>query len=341
MQTISFSELNTFSNCRKQWELQYKQGLQSKITAEPLSLGSAGHKALEAYYKGEDWRKALTDWRDTALARSISEPVTLAEDEEENDSQFEATTFDLGEMVLKVEQIMERYILKWGEEDKTWEILATEKRFEIPIPNTEYILVGLWDLILQDSQKRAWILDSKFPGKTFRDYESLELDAQIGIYQWAAINQGYNALGYIYNQILARLPEVPKQNKTKNKFGGYTSVAEIMTEWETYKLAAIGNGEEHLLSKYEDEMLPKLSGKVFFDRKYLYRSEIEIENFHQDLVTRIEDLNRSKELIYRQPDKFKCGYCSVKEICKGELRGEDMSYYKEMNFNVKERKVRI
>jgi hypothetical protein len=167
-------------------------------------------------------------------------------------------------------------------------------------------------MILKDSQKRTWIMDSKFIGKTFRDYESLELDAQIGTYQWAAIQEGYNALGFLFNQILTRIPEPPKQNKTKNKFGGYTSVADIVSDWETYRLAAIGNGEEHLLEKYYEEMTPKLETKTFFDRKQIYRSDVEIENFYQDLKLRIEDLDRAKELIYRQPDKFKCMFCDFR-----------------------------
>jgi hypothetical protein len=74
------------------------------------------------------------------LARSISEPIVIPENEEEDESYFEATTFDLSSMVNKVEQIIERYILRWGEEDKTWEILEVEKRFEIPIPDTDYLL---------------------------------------------------------------------------------------------------------------------------------------------------------------------------------------------------------
>jgi hypothetical protein len=68
MQKISYSELQTFSNCRRQWAYQYLQGLSAKQDAEPLSIGSAGHYALEAYYKGEDWRKALTEWHDSALS---------------------------------------------------------------------------------------------------------------------------------------------------------------------------------------------------------------------------------------------------------------------------------
>lgn len=338
MPTISYSELNTYSNCRQQWKYIYLDGLRSKIDSEPLSIGSAGHTCLEAYYKGEDWRKALYEWRDNALSRCISEPEVLPENELEDEEQFEVATFDLSEIVNRIEQIMDRYILKWGEEDKQWEIFAVEEWFEIPIPETEYILVGKWDLILKDNSDRIWLLDSKFPKKTFRDYESLELDDQVGIYQWAAIQKGYDALGFIYNQILAKLPDVPKQNKTKNKFGGYTSIAEISTEWETYRLAVIGNGEEHLLEQYEMEMVPKLAEKVFFDRKYLYRNETEIESFSQDLLSRIRDFSSSQENIYRQPDKFKCKYCSVREVCKGDLRGDDMSGYIEMHFDKKEKK---
>jgi hypothetical protein len=336
MKTISYSALDTFSKCKKMFEFGYTRGLRTKSLNEALSFGSAGHACLEAYYLEQDWNAALDAWRDKAINLTITNPVLPIEDESDEE-YLVFTQIDLSEITERVREVFTRYMFKWKDVDRTWTVLEVEKRFEIPVPNTDYVLVGVWDLIVKDSLGRLWLVDHKFPGKTFRDYEGLELDAQIGIYQWAAREYGYDTLGFIYNQILAKLPAIPSMNKTKNRVGGYVSVAECFTEWETYRMQVIAAGEEHLLKAYEEEMYPKLSQKAFFDRKEVYRSEKEIDNFYIDLQNRLESMEKIADLSYREPDKFKCAYCSFKEVCVGELRGEDMSEYIELNFERREK----
>lgn len=337
---ISYSEIDTFNQCRQRWHYTYRQGLQPKEQAEPLTIGSAGHAALEAFYKGQDWHKALENWKDANTVAQIESPPVLPQSEEEDEFYFESTVNDLGATVSLVEQIIERYILKWGEIDRTWEILEVEKRFEIEIlPGVT--LVGVWDLILRDRDGNIWIMDHKFPGSTFRDFTSLELDAQIGIYQWAAQKMGYNALGFIYNQIKAKVPQTPKilAKPRKSPFGGQISIAEIDTDWDTYSAFVVMNGEHHLLSDYEQEMVPKLNKRQFFDRSYLYRSPVEIGNFHDQMTARVSDFERGQDTIFMVPQKFNCQWCAFKGLCVETLKGQDISEMILNDFNVKERKV--
>ncbi len=346
-QTISFSELNTFAKCRQMWQYSYAENLKPKTTSEPLEVGDCIHKAIMVYYQAGDWKQEIRNWLDGRLAAGIENPPQPLQNEQEDDDYFDVLSIDVSEIANLAEQVVERYILRYGEEDRTWKILEVEKRFEIPIPNTDYLLVGIFDLVVEDSQGNTWLVDHKCPKNSFRDYESLELDTQIGIYQWAAQQQqlGYNALGFIYNQIKRKLPKAPAINKTKNKFGGKISIAEIDSDWETYEQTLVANGESYLLDEYREEMIPKLEKKVWFQRNHIYRSQTEIDNFYRQLVKRMTDfdnvrhdlfLNNSEgmesDLIYMNPERYTCGYCDFKGLCVESIKGQDISFMIEQDF---------
>lgn len=336
MASISYSELSTFSDCRQKHFWSYRMGLSPKGLQAPLDFGSCAHKALEAYYTMEDWRKAIADWKDSKLVTYVEN--ALPQDESEDDEGFELEGVNVGSIAEQVEAVVERYILKWEQEDSHWEILEVERRFEISIPHTDYTLVGVWDLIVKDREGRIWLVDHKFPVNSFRDDEALELDAQIGIYQWAAKEQGYDTVGFIYNQTLAKLPALPSILATKNKLnGGKIGTSEIYTDWETFSEFVTANGEDP--ATYYEGMYPKLSGKRFYDRRYVYRSPVEVENFGRQLHTRIRDMERiTPDLVYMEPSKYGCGYCPFKRLCMGFLRGEELEPLVTEGFDVREPK---
>lgn len=332
MKTISYSEMETFSSCRQKHFWSYKEGLSPKGVQAALDFGSAGHAALEAYYTQQDWRKALQTWKDAHITHFIENALPQSE---EDDEGVELEGVSVESIVAIAEQVVDRYILKYGAEDKYWTVLEVEKKFHIPIPNTDYILTGVWDLLIQDAEGRTWLVDHKFPVSAFRDDQALELDAQIGIYQWAAREYGHDTIGFIYNQILAKLPALPKVLATKNKLnGGKISTSELYTDWETFAQFVTDNGEKP--EDYWSGMYPKLSGKRFYDRRYVYRHQTEIENFGKQLQTRIRDMERiTPDLVYMEPSKYGCNYCPFKGLCLATLRGEPLAPLVEEGFNQK------
>jgi len=54
MLKVSYSELTEFAQCRRRWELRYREGWLPPEDPEPLVLGQAVHAGLAAKAKGED-----------------------------------------------------------------------------------------------------------------------------------------------------------------------------------------------------------------------------------------------------------------------------------------------
>lgn len=332
MKTVSYSEISVFNDCRQKHKWQYEMRLQPKTEALPLTVGSAGHVALQAYYLQQDWRKALGEWQDRQTVKMIESPTIQPENESEDDFYFTSTVTDLSEVTTLVTDVMERYILEYGSSDLVWKILEVEKRFEIPISD-DTLLVGVWDLILEDQSGNIWIMDHKFPERGFRDAISLQLDAQVGIYQWAALHYGYRSLGFIYNELKRTVPKIPNENKTKNKYGGYMSLADCNTDWQTWAATAKMRGEEHLLPEYQLEMQPKLGTKEFFRRTRIFRTETEIENFVPQVTARLNDLKSGN--VFMVPSRWGCENCDYKGLCLETLKGQDIQPIIDEDFTIR------
>lgn len=171
------------------------------------------------------------------------------------------------------------------------------------------------------------MLEHKFPQARFRTDDNLDLDGQIGTYQYAARRLGYPVVGTIYNQLLGRLPAVPKLNKD-----GSVSRAAVYTDWNTYSDFVV---KQKLDMIDYAEMAGKLADFKFFQRNYVYRSLIETRLFARDMERRIWDMQRSKKHIYRSESFITCGMCSYSELCLESMKGGDIKYIIENQFEPK------
>ena len=311
---VSWSEISAWCTCREKWHWIYGVGIVPVRKERAPSIGSCGHAAIAAILLGNDWKKAVSDW----LKAEIGDRELFDEELE----QYQEV-HDL------VHAIIPRYIEHY-ETDKhpaaKFEPVLVEHRFEIPIRGITVQLMGFWDALVRGSDGHLWLLEHKFPGR-FRAEEDLELDGQIGVYQYAARRLGYNVVGTVYNQILARVPAIPKINKD-----GSLSRAKIYTDWETYSGFATEQGLDP--ADYL-EMEEKLFDFKFFQRSYLYRPKIEIQAFARDMERRIWDMRKSKKHIYRNESFTTCGRCPYRELCLESLKGGDIDYIIENNFEPK------
>ncbi len=307
--SVSWSEIQVWCACRMKWHWLYEVGIVTKKLERAPSVGSCGHVAIGAILKGKDWKQAVGKWLEQEI---IKRPI------------FDEEAADLEAIADLVLAIIPRYLDKY---QASFEPVLVEHKFEIPIRGIRTRLIGYWDAIVRDQDGHLWLMEHKFPQKRFRTEDSLDLDGQIGTYQYAAHRLGYPIVGTIYNQILGRLPVIPKLNKD-----GSASKAVVYTDWKTYSDFVAKQGLD--LCKYA-EMKGKLDDFEFFQRHHIYRPLIETRLFARDMERRIWDMQRSKKHIYRSESFITCGMCSYRELCLESMKGGDIQYIVENQFEPK------
>ena len=292
------------------WQYQYEHpranngrlGIEKRKGDRAPSVGSCGHEAVSAFIKEEDWEKAVDNWfeREIALRPLFDEEIE-----------------EYREVTRLVKNIIPRYLDKY--KDEKFKPVAVEQELMLPLPGASNTYLRVYiDAIMEDNTGHLWLWEHKFPQKVFRDEDSVELDGQIGTYQYAAHKNGYNVIGTVYNQLLARLPSIPKTNKD-----GSLSRAKIYTDWDTYSKAVLDEGKDP--ADYL-EMQEKLQDFEFFKRYYIYRSLKEVKLFARDMQRRIWDLKKKKNHIYMSESAINCRGCSFKELCLERVQGGDVEY---------------
>jgi len=306
---VSWSEISAWCTCRQRWHWAYEVGIVPKRVERAPSVGSCGHVAIAALLRGEDWGAAVTAW----LKRELEKKDMF--DEEIQERQAVA---DL------IRGIIPRYLKAYPD---TFVPVLVEAKFEIPIRGIRARLIGYWDGIVKGRDGKLWLLEHKFPQQRFRSEEDLELDGQIGVYQYAAHRLGYPVVGTIYNQLMARLPAEPKLNKD-----GTVSRARVYTDWPAYREFLVKQGQDP--ADYR-EMENKLADFTFFQRSHVYRPLIEVRLFTRDMERRIWDMRSTHKHIYRSESFIVCGRCPYRELCLESVKGGDIEYIIKEQFEPK------
>lgn len=306
---VSWSEIQAWCTCRMRWHWAYIRGIVPRKVERAPSVGACGHVAVAAALRGEDWGAAVSTWLDHELGK------TALFDEEAEERKAVAHL---------VMAIMPRYLKAYPD---TFEPVLVEHKFEIPIRGIGTRLIGYWDAIVRGRDGKLWLMEHKFPQQRFRSEEDLELDGQIGVYQYAAHRLGYPVVGTIYNQLLARLPAEPAVNKD-----GTLSKSKVYTDWPTYSAAVVAHGLDP--AKYLD-MQDKLVDFKFFQRNHIYRPLVEVRLFTRDMERRIWDMRSAKKHLYRSESFIICGRCPYRELCLESVKGGDVEYIIENQFEAK------
>jgi len=306
---ISWSEIGTFGQCRQKWFWRYDQNLAPKQPMAAPSRGKAGHKALAAYYRGEDWEQALDEW--------VSEQI-------EEQELYEEEVVDFREVHDEAVNIMKRYTRKYEGEREEWDVIEVENEFQVPVPGFSFKLKGYVDLIIEDKDGERWVIDHKFPQRSFRKEEQLDLDGQLGLYQYA-VNKRMDTAGVLLNQALWKMPTVPSINKN-----GDVSRARIKSDWATYKKVVEQQGQDP--ADYRG-MKEKLAESKFFDRIRFRRSAGEIERFAADLKRRIWTVRKkNKHIFMNGSNYFDCPHCDYRDLCIEATKGGDVEFLIDQKF---------
>ena len=157
---ISNSSLKTFWTCPTMFQTIYIEGLQ-KPASSYLQFGSRVHDLLQAYYIGMS---------PVGVGYNPDPPPTL-------DPMLEA----------EAHAMMAAYRAHYPQEP--FEVLETEKNFEIKLPGTEHILQGRCDMLVRDKlsgQLQIFETKTESRGSKRNLPQSWVIRSQASLYIWAA-----------------------------------------------------------------------------------------------------------------------------------------------------------
>lgn len=312
------SMIKTFRRCPKQTEYKYFQRLKPRVLGKPLRQGTWMHRLQEVHYKGGDWKE-----EHALLSAKFSELF-----DEERD--------EIGDLPTECYRMMESYL--WHYKADNWQVHDTEFILETEFPDGTLYRCKI-DLLVED-QYGLWLVDHKWhkslPNLTYRI-----LDAQSGLYVWAAIRNGLNVQGHIWNYGVRKAPGIPQMLKD----GTRLSNKRLDTDYPTMLRAIREYGMDpkkyapklrYLKSQQYQFGEPQTS--PFFRRAILEMNpemlkQTAREGYHTARRMNEYDFERT-EFVERVPDRSCMFMCSYKDVCSLELFGGN-------TFNLRKERYKI
>lgn len=232
---VSYSELDSYRQCRLKHQLGYIERWQTEETAEALSRGKMFHAVLEQHYLA-------------ARAKQMLAAATEAQDLVEYNAFIEACGGRMKELLYDTEKGTQSnmqglvewmylgYLDHYGV-DPDWKIVAVEHRLEHWLPTekgtrSSFKMKGTIDLIVRDMTAGGglWIVDHK-TCKNLPKGRETDLDDQFAIYEWLLRQRGNDIRGVIYNAVRTEKLKTRKMD-AKERFKRIHTVR-TATELET------------------------------------------------------------------------------------------------------------
>ena len=192
MEIVSYSEIDTYRQCRLKHQLSYVERWRTDEVAPALSRGTLFHSVMEAHYKtlaevrGSEEGEAEDLF--LAVAPLLHEEGTGAQTEEQE----------------LIEWMYRGYVEYYGV-DGDWEIVGVETPFMEPLLNRDgsesgFLLAGTIDLTVRDHSAGGglYIVDHKTCWNMPKQ-KDFDMEDQTGIYTYLRRAAGDDIRGAIYN----------------------------------------------------------------------------------------------------------------------------------------------
>jgi len=184
--TTSWTEISTFRQCPHKHKLQYFDRWKAPKLNKPLSIGILWHEILDCHYSGVRNTGDVTDPGKGALLQIVE--LLNANDAKNPDGK----AHEIGATCLR----MYNGYREWAKQvDLGWTIREVEVEFEVQLPNSEIVLVGRIDLVIE-FRGHLWVIDHKAV-RNLPNGKELDLDDQTPLYIWAMRQFGYPVRGAI------------------------------------------------------------------------------------------------------------------------------------------------
>lgn len=318
---VSYSEISTFKWCRYKWDLACLQKLTDTSLDWNLLLGSAIHYGLEHFLTHtQDMHEAVKFWW-SQTHDELQKVHTFTPEER----------IQLHEYFILSLAMADAYV-QWSRSHDLFRIVATEYEFAIPIPGTtEGIFKGVIDGIIE-VDGCLWLLEHK-TRKTFDTIDTLVLDDQTSLYQWALtylVRSGQffdydcttEVLGVYYTMLKKEALAMPQLLKNGKALSQDKSAA---TTYDLYTQALDLYGFSHEGYEQTLERL-QLQGHPTIRRFIYMRPEEELTSVVADLVSvyqAMEYAQYHRNACY-PTHSSSCRYCTFFPVCRTDRQGGDV-----------------
>lgn len=320
---IHTTDVETFAQCRRRWnwQSQLRQGLQRASLPPALMLGQGVHIGLDAYW---------TNKRDVAVAISTFDQWIdkRAKDVEEWSKaplwQSERVMFQenkkLGQMMLL------HYHLWCDDFDKEFEVIATEHKFDLPLPrpdgslSSDLMLSGRFDGVARRRSDGAlYLLEFKTSAK-LANVKWMFRGLQGSVYTWAARQLYPDVQGILYQVLRKKIPTQPKPLQR----GGFSRAKgqAKSTSYAFYmhclkKMAEKSDDSLESLTAAAHDALILLSGmpNPFFFQADKSRPQSVIDNAMKTMYYLAKQMVDPSTPIFSMSSHW-CGNCAFKDPCQ-------------------------
>ena len=199
---LSASSVNDYIDCGMLYKFSRVDRLRRELVADAMEFGTVIHKVLAEFYQAKmiGDRMMLKDihqifkklWKETAEGR--------------DDIQY-AKGKDFNSYLMLGIDLLTAWYSKI--EVNNYKVLAIEEAFSLDLPNIPIPIIGVTDLIEEDSAGTIIITDFKTAGKAYSSDE-IDNNMQMTVYQLAA-----KANGFAGREILLRFNCLIKTLKPK------------------------------------------------------------------------------------------------------------------------------
>jgi len=293
LDTLTYSALKAFRNCRRMYDLRYNRGLVPLEEDDALALGAMFHACLERWYK-----RAADASTEQVIAEILdfidgSYPGHLTDDRQRKNRHLARAMFLA-------------YTEKYPSED--FSIVAVEREFNVPIinPDTDcasrtFVMRGKADaVVVKDGQ--YFILEHKTASAIDGGYiERLPMDFQVTLYSdYIGQEMNIKVAGVIYD-VIAKAQIRQGKGETEEEF--MARRAALIAKSKTGKSSAKrkipepdADFQKRLAAKYREDGM--------FHRELLYFYDDQFAALHSEVweLTQQLLLARRTGRWYQNPD---------------------------------------
>jgi hypothetical protein len=287
MRVQSHTSIKLAQRCLLAYRYRYVERLQRAEQPRYLDRGKNLHALFELLYKGEVINHEDFDPEDIELA--------------------------------------ERYLAKYGD-DPGWKVLAVEEQMTMKLGSYEVTFIP--DLVVESARGEVWIVDHKTTANIPDEYDPYNMsDWQHLLYIEGLRQNGYNAVGFIFNYIRTKAPTQPKLIKDGSRIG---AVRKMDTDFQTLYDFAKANGQLHDPDVQDKLSILKLTPDRYFQRHELQASDHAVKQAVADAHMVLEQLAAAEQyeqyprhVLSKGTGYTACDKCEFQSLCAADLSGID------------------
>ncbi len=322
MNGYSYSAINTYQRCPKQYEFKFGYKIQRKKKNLALFNGINAHEMMKEFFLALQNNAAdgmnLQQRKDEAWA-CVEE---WADDQSETGYLFEDELASAERELGVIKQVVRNYIDQYAEE---WEILHVEEEFILML-DTGDVITFTPDLVVRDRNGAVWIVDHKTTSGTVE--EGLPFGDQQALLYFAGVQALYpETAGFIFSRMRKKLPTQPRLAKT-----GKTRVADVARIDTTYEILRdfLQDKAPGLLSDpVHQRRLAQLrdAGNRFFWTEQVYVNETAVQSVINDAAFVLNQIKQSDTLDHYPRHLLEsrgyrdCRKCEFRPLCQAQLLG--------------------